>query len=94
MARVVSQDGVGVEGGEVVLTCEVTPPGYPRPQYRWWRSDKTADILSLTSNLTLTSLRLEDEARYSCQAYNEFGKSKEGSGKDKFLVSSIFRNHP
>ena len=75
-----SENGMGVEGGEVILTCEVTPPGYPQPQFKWWRSDETSDILSLTNNLTLANLRLDDEDSYSCQAYNELGKSQVGTG--------------
>ena len=60
---------VGVAGRPVSMECMTTPPGYPAPQYKWWRTTTPSEILGTQRTLTLQQLRLEDGASYSCQAW-------------------------
>lgn len=68
-------------GNGVTLTCSANPPGWPVPQYRWFRNEGT----ETASNITADSIRaqgpqyviphthLANEGNYQCQAVNELG---------------------
>lgn len=36
-ARIMPDKPVATEGSSVTLTCTASPPGWPAPQYRWFR---------------------------------------------------------
>ena len=49
---------VGVAGKALTISCQTTPPGYPPPQFKWWRSDNPSEILGTQAQLTLQTLEL------------------------------------
>lgn len=65
-------------GNGVTLTCSANPPGWPVPQYRWYRDVDTNDVTSETilaqgSQYVIPRAHLGSEGRYHCQAVNELG---------------------
>ena len=62
-----------VDGKPLTLTCGANPPGYPLPQYKWWKegSDTT---LAVGSELTIDSVRLSNAGKYNCQPSNDLGE--------------------
>lgn len=68
---------VAQEGTGVTLTCSAKPPGWPAPQYRWFRETEPADakpnVLATGSAYTIPSAHLGSEGVYHCQATNELG---------------------
>lgn len=70
--RPVAQEGTGV-----TLTCSAKPPGWPAPQYRWFRdidnSDSKPAVLATGNKYTIPSAHLGSEGVYHCQATNELG---------------------
>ena len=81
LSSVLPAEAEGVEGGSVTLSCSSQPPGYPRPLYKWWRTDRPEEILASSANLTLNRLLLVNSGSYSCQAYNSKGRGEVGSGQ-------------
>ncbi|XP_025207397.1 hemicentin-2 isoform X2 [Melanaphis sacchari] len=79
VARITPDRPVATEGTGVTLTCSASPPGWPTPQYKWWREFDSADpstsatILSTGPKYTIPSVHLGSEGRYRCQAINEMG---------------------
>ncbi|XP_063822474.1 hemicentin-2 [Ostrinia nubilalis] len=70
--RPVAQEGTGV-----TLTCSAKPPGWPAPQYRWFRDIESLDskpgVLATGNKYTIPSAHLGSEGVYHCQATNELG---------------------
>lgn len=68
---------IAQEGAGVTLTCSARPPGWPAPQYRWFRDIDTADtkpaVLATGNKYTIPSAHLGSEGVYHCQATNELG---------------------
>lgn len=68
---------VAQEGNGVTLTCSAQPPGWPAPQYRWFRdidpSDSKPAVLATGNTYTIPSAHLGSEGVYHCQATNELG---------------------
>lgn len=79
VARITPDRPVATEGTGVTLTCSASPPGWPTPQYKWWREFDTAGpstsatILATGQKYTIQSVHLSSEGRYRCQASNEMG---------------------
>ncbi|XP_032515238.2 hemicentin-2 [Danaus plexippus] len=71
---------IAQEGTGVTLTCSAKPPGWPVPQYRWFREIETVDIkptvLATGNKYTIPSAHLGSEGVYHCQATNELGHSE------------------
>lgn len=67
-------------GNGVTLTCTANPPGWPTPQYRWYRDVEgdvsTSTILSQGSQLVIPRAHLGSEGRYHCHAANELGNGE------------------
>lgn len=65
-------------GNGVTLTCSANPPGWPVPQFRWFRDFdgeiSTQTILSQGSQYVIPRAHLGSEGRYHCQATNELGQ--------------------
>ncbi|XP_063621729.1 hemicentin-2 [Cydia splendana] len=76
-ARVSPDRPVAQEGAGVTLTCIARPPGWPAPQYRWFRDIDSADakpqVLATGNKYTIPSAHLGSEGVYHCQATNELG---------------------
>ncbi|XP_047530599.1 hemicentin-1 isoform X1 [Vanessa atalanta] len=73
----VAQEGMGV-----TLTCSAKPPGWPVPQYRWFREiemevgDLKPSVLATGNKYVIPSAHLGSEGVYHCQATNELGHSE------------------
>ncbi len=77
-ARITPEKPIATEGTGVTLTCSATPPGWPMPQYRWWREGDAMNpasmpVMATGSKYTIPSVQLSYEGRYHCQATNEMG---------------------
>lgn len=79
VARITPDRPVATEGTGVTLTCSASPPGWPTPQYKWWREFDSSNpststtILATGDKYTIQSVHLGSEGRYRCQASNELG---------------------
>lgn len=79
------QNGKAELGQKTQLQCRAKPPGYPEPEYKFWKITQPAlggQKLALTrqtqsSSYTFMAIRAEDEGRYSCLASNVYGPSSE-----------------
>lgn len=62
---------VATEGTGVTLTCSAMPPGWPAPEYRWWRdvdgSGPAITVLATGHKYTIPSALALNEGRYHCQ---------------------------
>lgn len=76
-------------GSKTLIQCRAKPPGYPEPQYRFWkyaglngqqRAALTRVGLS-TGTYTIHSAKPDDEAKYGCLAFNDLGQSTEADGE-------------
>ncbi|XP_073949326.1 hemicentin protein echinoid isoform X2 [Choristoneura fumiferana] len=78
-AHISPHQPVAQEGAGVTLTCAAKPPGWPAPQYRWFRDIDAADppakpaVLATGNKYTIPSAHLGSEGVYHCQATNELG---------------------
>lgn len=60
----------------VTLTCSSSPPGWPVPQYRWWRDQEDSTqttVLATGPKYNIPSAHLASEGQYHCQATNDMG---------------------
>lgn len=62
-----------VTGKPFTLMCTAKPPGYPLPEYRWWREGQENIDLSRKANYTLLSAHVSHEGHYYCQTQNSLG---------------------
>lgn len=64
-------------GNGVTLTCSANPPGWPVPQFRWFRDadgeSTPQTILAQGSQYVIPRAHLGSEGRYHCHAVNELG---------------------
>lgn len=78
-AQITPDRPIATEGSGVTLTCSASPPGWPVPQYRWWKdleeinpsSQGPAQVNGPKYNIP--SAHLGSEGKYHCQAINEMG---------------------
>lgn len=70
---------VAVAGRPFTLSCGATPPGWPRPEYRWWKEGYDKQDLSRSMNYTIPAVHVSHEGRYYCQPHNHLGKGSIGS---------------
>lgn len=76
-ARITPERPIAIEGSGVTLTCTATPPGWPAPQYRWFKAggpDGPQTVLATGTKYTIPNAHLGSEGVYHCQATNELGK--------------------
>ncbi|XP_071454831.1 cell adhesion molecule Dscam1 isoform X1 [Hetaerina americana] len=71
-ARITPDRPVAVEGGGVTLTCAANPPGWPAPQFRWWREGSETAVAT-GAMYTITTAHLTNEGTYHCQPSNDVG---------------------
>lgn len=75
-ARITPEKPIAIEGSGVTLTCTATPPGWPAPQYRWFKvggQDGPQTVLATGTKYTIPNAHLGSEGVYNCQATNELG---------------------
>ncbi|XP_068632298.1 B-cell receptor CD22-like [Battus philenor] len=76
-AHISPERPVAQEGAGVTLTCSAKPPGWPAPQYRWFRDIDTSDanpiVLATGVTYNIPNAHLGSEGVYHCQATNELG---------------------
>ncbi|KAM7353535.1 hemicentin protein echinoid isoform 1-T2 [Cochliomyia hominivorax] len=68
-------------GNGVTLTCSANPPGWPVPQYRWFRDmdgefSAAQKILAQGPQYSIPKAHLGNEGKYHCHAVNELGIGK------------------
>ncbi|XP_023159256.1 neural cell adhesion molecule 1, partial [Ceratitis capitata] len=68
-------------GNGVTLSCSASPPGWPVPQYRWFRDvdgefSNTQKILAQGPQYSIPKAHLGSEGKYHCHAVNELGIGK------------------
>uniref|UniRef100_A0A1B6H4Y3 Uncharacterized protein n=3 Tax=Proconiini TaxID=565685 RepID=A0A1B6H4Y3_9HEMI len=82
-AQITPDRPVATEGSGVTLTCSSSPPGWPVPQYRWWRdqddSAQTTTVLATGPKYNIPSAHLASEGKYHCQATNDMGHGEEAT---------------
>ncbi|XP_050509642.1 muscle M-line assembly protein unc-89 [Diabrotica virgifera virgifera] len=93
-ARIMPDKPVATEGSPVTLTCTATPPGWPAPQYRWFRIDPSGQttILATGTKYTIPSASLVTEGIYHCQATNELGPGELASVSLEVHVPPSFKS--
>lgn len=81
-ARITPEKPIAIEGSGVTLTCTATPPGWPAPQYRWFKvggQDGPQTVLATGTKYTIPNAHLGSEGIYNCQATNELGHGEMSS---------------
>ena len=73
-AFIMPEKPIAVEGRSITLACGANPPGFPKPQYRWWKEGIDTKTLSIASEYTLNSVRLSSAGKYYCQPANDLGQ--------------------
>ena len=68
-ARVSPDEPIAIDEGSVTMSCSADPPGWPTPQYRWWKAGAEANILSVGAELTIPVARHGSAGTYFCQVY-------------------------
>ncbi|XP_073825110.1 uncharacterized protein [Musca autumnalis] len=68
-------------GNGVTLSCSANPPGWPVPQYRWFRDmdgefSNAQKILAQGPQYSIPKAHLGSEGKYHCHAVNELGMGK------------------
>ena len=71
-------DPLGIAGKRVSLSCDPHPMGYPKPQYRWYKSDNPSATLATSRELTITQVTIKNEGQYNCIASNGLGEGAPG----------------
>ena len=76
-AIITPEEPFAIDGKSVTLTCGANPPGYPAPQFRWWKEGNGNDkTLAIGSEFTIDPVRLSSAGKYSCEPSNEHGSGK------------------
>jgi echinoid protein len=70
---------IAVAGKPFTLTCQSKPPGYPEPEYKWWREGQEQQELGRRINYTFIAVHVSQEGRYFCEPFNALGKGSVGS---------------
>lgn len=80
-ARIMPDKPIATEGSAVTLTCTATPPGWPAPQYRWFRLGTNGEptVLATGTKYTIANAHIGSEGTYNCQATNELGPGEMAS---------------
>ncbi|XP_065156046.1 hemicentin-1 isoform X2 [Atheta coriaria] len=80
-ARITPDKPIATEGSPVTLTCTATPPGWPAPQYRWFRmgNDNQPLVVGTSTKYIISQAQISNEGIYNCQATNELGPGEVSS---------------
>lgn len=71
------ENPIAIAGKPFTLTCQSKPPGYPEPNYKWWREGQEGQELGHEKTYKLIAVHVSHEGRYFCQAFNSLGKGKD-----------------
>ena len=75
-------------GNRTQLVCRAKPPGYPEPQYKFWRYQQGSNKYYLNKQnhgpvYQIYQAKQDDEAKYGCMATNAHGSSTEAHAEDR-----------
>ncbi|XP_064463454.1 protein turtle homolog B-like [Ornithodoros turicata] len=73
-AEITPNSPTAVAGRPFTLSCGARPPGWPRPEYRWWREGQEHIPLGHRANQSFLAIHNSHEGRYYCQPHNALGK--------------------
>ena len=76
---IIPQNPVAIAGKPFTLSCQSKPPGFPEPEYRWWREGQEQQDLGRRINYTFIAVHVSQEGRYFCEPFNSLGKGMVGS---------------
>ncbi|CAG9859876.1 unnamed protein product [Phyllotreta striolata] len=93
-ARIMPDKPIATEGSSVSLTCTTSPPGWPAPQFRWFKigADGESTILATGPKYTIHNANLATEGVFNCQATNELGPSEVASADLEVYVPPSFKS--
>ena len=66
---------IGVDGKRIILTCGADPPGFPEPDFKWFKGGSEA-TLAIAKEFIIDPVRLSNAGTYHCQASNKYGSGK------------------
>ena len=72
-AVITPENPTAIVGKSVALRCGANPPGYPLPQYRWWKEGSNSKIAD-GPEFVIESARLSHGGKYYCQPANGMGE--------------------
>ncbi|XP_049534631.1 hemicentin-1-like [Anopheles darlingi] len=75
-AKITPENPVVHVGNSVSLMCKADPPGYPDPQYRWYRDvggEISTTVIAQGAQYLIPKAGLSSEGKYHCHASNELG---------------------
>ncbi|XP_077286250.1 hemicentin protein echinoid isoform X2 [Arctopsyche grandis] len=82
-ARISPDRPIAQEGSAVTLSCAANPPGWPTPQYKWFRDGDSQGsqpiVLAMGPKYAIPSAHLGSEGTYHCQATNVLGHGEMSS---------------
>ena len=77
-----------MDGKSVTMRCGADPPGFPVPEYRWWKEGSDSKTLSRGSEFTIAFATLDSAGKYFCRPVNELGEGTVASARlDVYQVS-------
>ena len=74
-AFVTPNNPIGVDGKRIILTCSADPPGFPEPDYKWFKGGSEA-TMAIAKEFIIDPVRLSNAGTYHCQASNKYGSGK------------------
>ncbi|XP_076367050.1 contactin-3-like isoform X2 [Tachypleus tridentatus] len=77
--EIIPNNPVAIAGHSFTLTCVAHPPGWPLPEYRWWKEGKESTGLARRMNYTIVPVHVSHEGQYYCQPQNPLGQGSIGS---------------
>lgn len=89
-AHITPEEPIAVDEASITLTCGANPPGWPAPQYRWWRAGAEATILAVSPEFTIPVARQNNEGTYYCQPSNVLGTGGSSSVKLRVFQAPRF----
>ena len=90
-AKITPEEPIAVDEGSITLTCSADPPGWPTPQYRWWREGAEGTSLSLSQEFTIPVAKANSEGKYFCQPQNHLGVGSASSAQLKVYQPPRFQ---
>ena len=82
-AFITPEEPKAVDGKSVSMRCGADPPGFPAPEYRWWKegSGDSSKTLARGSEFTIDFATLDSAGKYFCRPANELGEGSVASAR-------------
>ena len=82
-AFITPEEPKAVDGKSVSMRCGADPPGFPAPEYRWWKegSGDSSKTLARGSEFTIDFATLDSAGKYFCRPVNELGEGTVASAR-------------